>query len=260
MSNSSSTTITFSEEEQATSSVDAADISFSLKSEDNGDSNTFYLVDIARIRFYNPQNKVPTFVVTKGSLSLEAFGFLEDTHEFVIFRNTKSENLSGFPIGAISHEWIGVSGGPPSFSGRKVSLADDTIGVLRVNYKMEYSLYKLTSGGIVGPGLVFATTNDGGQADITVDFEPPEGSGEGSLELVKTIINVKDYCTDMNVSAANVSVSGNGFAVSGTTDPAGNFDAGFLSPGKYNLSITALNYIASGVDALHNDSFTIPSG
>lgn len=196
-----------------------------------------------------------------GSLTLQSSGYPVEIEETVIFAGDTEASLQNSCDNLIDMHWVGNSqGGSPSIQGAILKCGVPTFGVLSIKYTTNATRYTLSSG-VVGEVLVCATASDGRKGSVTLSFTEEEGEGEeeddGSDLFIGVDIAVKDYCTDALVANATVEVDG---AIKGQTGGDGTLYLGRYRKGTtHSLKITHANYIATDIDKLHNEEFTVPS-
>jgi hypothetical protein len=140
---------------------------------------------------------------------------------------------------------------------QELLLKEAVIGVAEVSYVTYYDLYYII-GVNVKEVLIIAFQTLGMKASDTASLSMEFGASGASLGYREVTLVVKDYCSDVVIPNASVTVTGgSGFSFSGQTDDTGKVVIGRMQVGTYNLVARASGYQGSDEDILKNDSFEV---
>ncbi len=228
-------------------------ISVELDNDKNEGKTSFEVGETAYLKvFYNESY---TYETSGGALNKAATGLLWDIEdEYVTFAGVSDAYLAYLPSGTVSYEWVGNSGGSPVFNGRKVTLADTAVAVLKCSYKTKGDRLSLLFN---QEGQVLVLVQEGtAKASVTVNFAVED------QDPIPYRIKVTDYCSGDTLTSVNVTITTTGSPMDGEVLAGGGTDAngevylGMLVPGRqYDLSMTKSGYLNSGSDQLNNDYF-----
>jgi hypothetical protein len=186
---------------------------------------------------------------TRGRIMVEGTRLREELIEDVVFADEKVGSLPKAAARVVSQEWLGLSLGEATVSGKDVVAGEQGYGILRVVYEAAYALLKVTGVSVAGPVLIWAQDSLGASGYLAVDFEEGE-EGERDVYVV-----VKDFCTDLPIAEAQIWVDG---ALYGPTGPDGRVYIGKRVKGaRCALKMAASQYRDSDLDALANDAFEV---
>lgn len=212
-----------------------------------------------------PGESVETYSLSasEGVLTVSTKNILYDVEDQITFAYSKQGSLSYVPDSITSYEWLGEDGGTPVFSGQNIVLSVEKTAVLKVSYKTKGDRLKLSD--VVDLGEEFTVIcasifSSGNVASQTISFQETDSEdSEDSETITDVLLTFKDIITEIPVSGAQISVSGNSFSFTGITDSLGKINIPNLERGKtYNLFASATGYQDSNTDHLNNDSFTVP--
>jgi hypothetical protein len=222
-----------------------------------GEAKTSFLPrEIAYLKFISNSSLAYTMDASYGTLRRSATNIPYEFTDDIDFVNTTEESLSFEPNEIISWEWLGRDGGVPSFAGSTVRIPEPKLAMLRVTYKVFGDRLTLFSG--IAIESIAAVIQDGEVESLKVTFKEADDDDEENLEPQDYELEVIDLCSNAKVSGANVYLNG---AFVGKTNNEGIIALGLLVPGQtYTIRITKTGeYIDSDLDALLNDSFTVPT-
>jgi len=104
-----------------------------------------------------------------------------------------------------------------------------------------------------GRYVLFADAADIGKKELVV-IDVSSGTPDDTSQPSIVVVQAKDFCTDLPIESATVYVND---VLIGQTDINGKVQVGLMNPGSHSVRIAASGYIATEVDDLANDSFTI---
>lgn len=227
-------------------------LSLSLDTVANEDETTFVIGNKVYLKFLSSVDEPYTIEVNMGTAKTEATNIhypIEDDE--ITFANTNSGSLGYVPVGEVDYEWIGKSAGTPVFNGREILLDEDSIAILKCNYKTKGDRLSVVSSE-AGTVLVVVIQGEN-QASLSITFEDEEEEEEP----VAYELDVKNYCSDASLSGVTVYLDEVDI---GQTNINGIIALGALIPGStHTLKMMKAGYIDSDKDKLNNDSFTVPS-
>ena len=85
---------------------------------------------------------------------------------------------------------------------------------------------------------------------ITISFD-------GTSEPRDVVLTIKDWCTDLIIPGAIVTLTVNDVPTTKTSDANGSVTFPLVPVGTHPLAITAAGYLNSATDSLANDSVTV---
>lgn len=204
---------------------------------------------------------VYVLTASAGTIKAEGTGIPKSVTESVTFANSRAATLPSTPMGAVSWEWQGRSGGTPLFTGANVTVPVAVTGVLKCTYAVAVSRFSLTltttdMNGAAELSVLVVAEMAGQSGELSVDFGESEGDGGGGDEAdVPVEILVTDYCTGDPIPGARVYVAGKTL----TTNAAGLVYVGLLTAGQtIPIRCTATHFEDTDQDILNNDSFVVP--
>jgi len=185
---------------------------------------------------------------TRGSFQVSAADLRFEHEEDLVFSASKQASL-GYPIyELLSATWLGRGLGQVTVSGRTATAAREGYGILRLRYRVAYSLMRLSGVSDEGPTLVWARDDADREGSLQIPF-----SMEGEEEPVYAV--VKNYCTGLPIASAQVWVDGQ---YRGETDQFGRIYLGMMKRGtQHDIRVTAVGFKSSDADALANDYFIV---
>ncbi|MBF0521219.1 MAG: hypothetical protein HQK92_16025, partial [Nitrospirae bacterium] len=219
---------------------------FTFKSDTtkNGTKASFVPVDDTAYYKLYPGGKSPSLWVNTGSVSNQGT-VNEDIEEYVSVVKNEKASLSSEPSGTVSAEWSGNHEGSDTFtvSGKNISFAKITTGVLKCSYTAMYDSIEITCKE-AGKVLVIASTDDL-KGSKTIDF-----TGSGTQRA--TYLTVKDACSKEILESVSVYIDnndGNGYQFIGTTNSSGQLYLGdLITKKKYKLKMKKTGYQDSESD------------
>ncbi len=218
---------------------------------------TFAPGETAYLRVISPSETAYTTDTSMGTISAGATDVPYSYEENLSFLNSKTATLAYLPYNTVTHSWIGVSGGTPTFSERVVSISTSAVAILHCEYQMLGDRLKLVvtaadMGLFESVDVIVVVTVGDSQASVTV----PYSITEGSTEPIGIDLEVSDFCSDEIVAGVSVTLDGE---VLGVTNENGKINLGELVPKTiHTLKMTKTGYKDSDKDVLYNDSFTVP--
>lgn len=134
---SKSITITF------VSTPDEPALVLELDSDMNEEATEFdYNTTAYFLAYSDPSDMTLTMTPSDGSISSQGNGESEE-EEFLSFVNTNEATLSKPCLSVTSTEWLGTSLGAVSVDGTKVTVSQEGVGVLKINYTSAFRRYGL---------------------------------------------------------------------------------------------------------------------
>jgi hypothetical protein len=248
---------TFQEPEEDSASVS---YSMSLDSDyfeimnDGVSRTTFSYTDTVYLKVFPPSSLYDySLFSSSGSLLVATKNILYDYEEEITFIQAATSQLGSNPEAIVSYEWIGNSGGTPTFTGQTVTISSAFTGILKVVYKIKGDRLKLSSVAEDVESVLCVAKYDDGVASITVDLE------DGELTDVSII--VKDVITEEPIPDASIVVTKSGDTIfTGNANESGEILIPDLIRGEtYDIVTTAVDYFSSAEDYLNNDYFTVPT-
>ncbi len=221
-----------------------------LDAEGNEGNTTFYAGDYVFILVLSSYDY--DCYSTGDTLLKVGWNIEEDIVDNIVFAKASEATLSRPPSDTVSYEWVGRDPGVnPVFDGMDISLSGEATGLLRCEYKVSWDRWKVHHSRIATIITVAYIPDTEAITYLEINFLGDEAiSGPQAWELM-----VLDYCNDDPVPGAEITLGG---SVIGVTDENGIIFLGQLNPAEYTLKMTALDYIDSDLDKLHNDSIVIP--
>lgn len=235
-------------------------ISIELDSDKNEGKTSFDIDVTAYLKVY--YNEAYTYESSGGTLKKVATNILLDIEdEKITFAATSEAYLAYLPSGTVNYSWVGDSAGSPVFDGRKVSVSESVVAVLKCSYKSKGDRLSLSFN---EEGQVVVVVVEGtAKASTTVNFATDE---DEDAEPVPYRIKVIDYCSGDSLPSVTVTITTAGSPMDGEVLVGGNTDAngevylGMLIPGRqYDLKMSRSDYLSSELDQLNNDYFIVPN-
>lgn len=245
---------------------DHASISLALDDTKNNSVTSFLYADKAYFKVYayhkeaesphTPNDPDTEIIISDGTLSSEGSGYEEIT-EFIVVSNEKTANTTKAIDSIVSATWLGRSlGSVVSTGGTGLQFSSAGYAVLEIVYKTKFKRYAVTlPSREVADYRVAAWGIVAGQSSyLSITYQRSSTTESETGDEVSVILNVKDYCSGLDVDGVAVYINN---VYKGVTGAEGTIDLGSMARGTYTLKMTKAGYKDSGQDALVNDSFTV---